>query len=150
MRAEGWTLRAIADVFAVSSATILDRLGAGSIPATGVVAVNGKRYRQRPARDPRPCRWCDEPNRRHVPTCSTDCERERRRFVEYTAGGLPSVRGWPPRPHPDPARLERVRQLRATGLPLSEIAIEVGVSPATVHRDLHGLRRRLPTYPEPR
>lgn len=140
MREQGFALRAIGDVFGVSAATILAVLGGSGSMSAVVVAVNGRRYRPRPPRDPRPCRWCDGPNTRSAATCCQVCELERRRCREYLAGRLPSVRGWPPRPHPAPTRALLARQLRAAGLSYSRIAVELGVSLGTVWRDLHDER----------
>jgi hypothetical protein len=90
LRAQGWSLAAIADLYGIHRTTAYRWLGRGTGP-TVVHGLNGQDYAGSLHRPPRPCVWCDRPNRTVRETCTVRCARERRRYREWLAGRLPKA-----------------------------------------------------------
>ena len=91
LRADGWSLASIANLYGVHGVTIYRIVGRGS-PDRLNVTRDGRRHRGGLELPAKACVWCDRPHDGLREYCSAQCRRERRRYRDYLAGHLPSAR----------------------------------------------------------
>jgi hypothetical protein len=81
LRAEGWSIRALAAEFGVADSAIV-RLTWDVRPKV-VYGLDGRLFPELRARPMKPCVWCGNPHRGPREYCSARCRRQRRRYRAY-------------------------------------------------------------------